>query len=60
MMAGSANEKKSTTEFQTQLWEAVNAIEQDSRVEVVVVIRSVVSSVAVTSEEESADERQGE
>jgi len=31
--------KKSTTEFQTRLWEAVNAIEQDSRVEVVVVIR---------------------
>jgi len=31
--------KKATSEFQTRLWEAVNAIEKDSRVEVVVIIR---------------------
>ncbi|WP_374089008.1 hypothetical protein [Methylomicrobium lacus] len=31
--------KKATSEFQTRLWEAVNAIEQDSRVEVVVIMR---------------------
>ncbi len=32
--------KALTTEFQTRLWDAVRAIEQDSQVEVVVVIRS--------------------